>query len=218
MIKIGQSKNLYVKSYTKDNFPYLEVFTDSTKKTSKGKLELQRVTPHKTDPTKKLLHFTQNVRVIYQKPAVTHGHVEPSEDNFQDSSYQRVSDTIFTKTYTCVEEVPVSVTLEMIEDKILQNKRSCLYTILSNYPINTLGPRDIQEFTQEDITKQILTYHEDEEPFSTGDLFLDKNDKPQYRVTRLSLTGQQDIDLRTSLEGDYFLPEYLKSKSYGRRK
>ena len=104
---------------------------------------------------------------------------------------------------------------EMIQDKILSNKRACLYTILSNSPIKPRGLRGAELLTEKEITTQILRYYEDEEPNKKGDLFLDKYGKPQYRVTLLSLTGQPDIDLRSSDIKDYFLPESLKVKTYG---
>ena len=215
MIKIGQSNNLYVKSYTEDNFPYLEVFFDSSKKVYKGKLELTRISVHPTDKTKKLLHLSQEVKVIYPDYSKTHGNISPEEEVFSDRSLHRVSDTVFTKIYSAVEEIPARVTSEMIQDKILSNKRACLYTILSNSPIKPLGHKNPESFTDSEISKQILRYYEDEEPNKKGDLFLDKYGKPQYRVTLLSLTGQPDIDLRSSDEKDYFLPESLKNKTYG---
>lgn len=218
MIKIGQSNNLYVKSYTEDNFPYLEVFFDSSKKTYKGKLELKRVSNHPTDKTKKLLHLSQEVKIIYPEYSKTHGNVSPEEDVFLDKSLHRVSDTVFTRIYNVVEEIPATVTSEMIQDKILSNKRACLYTILSNSPIKPRGLRGTELLTEKEISTQILRYYEDEEPNKKGDLFLDKYGKPQYRVTLLSLTGQPDIDLRSSDTKDYFLPESLKVKTYGGNK
>ena len=80
---------------------------------------------------------------------------------------------------------------------------------------STAATEILESFTDLEISKQILRYYEDEEPNKKGDLFLDKYGKPQYRVTLLSLTGQPDIDLRSSDEKDYFLPESLKNKTYG---
>lgn len=215
MIKIGQSNNLYVKSYTKDNFPYMEVFFDSSKKTQKGKLKLKRISKHPTDKNKKLLHLSQEVRVIYSEHSRFHRDISPEEDVFPDKSLRRVSSTVFTKIYSVVEEIPATITNEMIQDKILSNKRACLYTILSNSPIKTPGLKELRPLTDVEISSQLLKYYEDEEPHKKGDLFLDKYGKPQYRITLLSLTGQPDIDLRSSDTKDYFLPESLKVKSYG---
>ena len=130
---------------------------------------------------------------------------------------QRISSTIFSRIYSCLEEVPASVTLEMIQEKILTNKRACLYSVISNHPVVPMGPKREVKFTEKDLDDQLLKYFEDEEPNRKGDLILDKYGKPQYRQVYLSLTGQPDVDLRSSVKEDYFLPPSFKSNHYGRR-
>lgn len=212
MVKVN--KKTFIKSKTEDNFPYLEVFHESSKKSYKLKVEVVKFVPDLENTTKKKVLLRQKVKVVYGKREVIKG-TEAYEKLFVNEDldlirqYQRESTYIFSKIYTAYDTVPKDTTLEQVQEMVDSRNTACIYVILSNHPIAFNSKAAL---TVEEIEKQLLVYDYPEDDHKKGDLILDFAGKPQYKKSIFSLQEKYDVDLRTKSAEDYSLPEILKKK------
>lgn len=209
MLKV--EKKSLLKSRTSDNFPYLEVFSESNKKVVKGKIIMEKFILKRSSEGKRQVLLSQNVKVIYGNREIINSPEEYKKllenenmDLIQD--YQRKGTYIFSKRYTFIQAVPDGLDLDILQERLNTQTTACLYSIISNHPI------EVDPTSKEAIT-QLMVYDYYEDNHKKGDLMLDKYGKPQYRVIRFSMTKKSDIDLRSSLVEDYTLPPHKQLKS-----
>jgi hypothetical protein len=142
-------------------------------------------------------------------------------NNLQDSLFNESEFGTESKPFSSKEtrvawiNVPSHINEEQAKAKLLNNKNSCIYKILSNYPILdenqeraiTTGLKTIDDFA----LNQAVRYPDSHE--KGGELILDASGNIQYKRTFYSAETKADIDLRGN--GKEYAPEELLEEIHG---
>lgn len=152
------------------------------------------------------------------------------EFNYEEKSFNQ------KRTDVAWIPVPSGLTAKEVLERISINPNATLYRILSNYPIfnsNQLGYMDsimsddskTKEQKEEEVKtmkdriadSQVLRYGSDDARTSAkkGDLILDTNGKPQYKVSFYSANGKEDVDRRISDFESYYATDKIQEELKG---
>lgn len=164
---------------------------------------------HYNNGVKRLCLLEQKVTEIYQYPKKS---TLLSKNLFSDSELGKYEEKKYNKLFTVLIEMPDNVSIIDIQARLDAHPKANIFKVLSNHPILNRNEKEmllkgILEYDDKAM-KQIIRYR------NGRGLILDRYGKPQYFSTYLSLSGQENIDIRTSIPTDYYIPKALEKEFY----